>query len=426
MSNSDSNKNVTTKPIRPADISRQDIDKADGELLFAFAILGLVSKENNLTCPQCGTSKRKKVEIRKSASSGRPYWTCHKCATWGSSAIDLLKQYGQRTFVQAVKELLGLESRSKTPVLRPNIDISEGFSAVVDVEVYNFIRDAGSLQAACEYYGQWHITPQAVEEAGSTMLTDALKVQKDLVDVFGHERLGLCGVTTLDKNGKVVFLFSPDYPVIETHQAPSGNIVGMQFRPSYERMKLVKAHKAWKARWSGIKDENGNEIDPTQAWSEAYVKDRSVGRKNSYVTSFLSLRGGTPDHLVGCGLKRLVEIPEMTKVYVVEGFKDLLAARSMGVEAYAIPGTGVMPPDRSVEVLRRHDIIVVLDGDQAGALGREHLVNYLRERGVKCKPYHKVREGMDIADILVEKHALNKCNCSTCVEWRATHPTNAT
>ena len=423
MNTSEKKVSNTTKSSYPADISRQDIDKADGELLFAFAILGLVSKDNTLVCPQCGTNKRKKVEVRKSAASGRPYWTCHKCPqAWGSSAIDLLKQYGDRTFIQAVRELLGLESRSKTAVLKPNIDISEGFSAVVDVEVYNFLRNSGSLHAACEYYSQWHITPQAVEEAGSTMLMDALKTQQDLVNTFGHERLGLCGVTTLDKNDKIVFLFSPDYPVIETHQAPSGNIVGMQFRPSYERMKLVKAHKDWKNQWSGLKDADGNELDATQAWSAAYVNDRSVGRKHSYVTSFLSLRGGTPDHLVGCGLKRLVELPEMTKVYVVEGFKDLLAARSMGVEAYAIPGTGVMPPDRSVEILRRHNVIVVLDGDQAGALGREHLVSYLLERGVTCKPYTKVREGMDIADILVEKHALNNCTCSTCIEWIKRHP----
>ena len=421
MSNTDE-KNKVTNSGHPSGIGRQDIDKADSDILLAFALLGLVSEDSTLICPHCGTDKRKKVEVKKSAASGRPYWTCHKCSTWGSSAVDILKQYGSRTFTQAVRELLGQAAKGASAVVRPDINIAEGFSAIVDVEVYNYIRNAGSVQAACDYYAQWHITPQAVREAGSTMILDAPGLQQDLLKTFGEERLRLCGVTTLDKNNKTIYLVSSDYSVVEPHQAPSGNGVGMQFRPGYTRMKQVKAHKDWKALWSGHLDAQGVEIDATTAWADAYALDRSVGRKAPYVTSFLSLRGGTPDHLVGCGLERLVALPAMTKVYVVEGFKDLLAARSMGVESYAIPGTGVMPPDRSIEILRKHDVIVVLDGDKAGASGREHLVSYLRERGVTCKPYEKVREGMDIADILVERHARNKCTCPTCSDWNAKHP----
>jgi 5S rRNA maturation endonuclease (ribonuclease M5) len=194
-------------------------------------------------------------------------------------------------------------------------------------------------------------------------------------------------------------------------------VVGMQFRPSPERMKLVQAHKQWKKRWSGCVDKAGSPLEPDEAWRQAYERDQSVGRKAGYVTPFLSLKGGTPDHLVGCGLKRLVEIPRPSTVYIVEGFKDLLAARTLGVEAYAIPGTGVMPPERSVEILRMHSVVVMLDGDAAGEKGREHLVTYLREREVDAKPIDSIRAGMDVADILVERQAHAGCRCATCASW---------
>jgi 5S rRNA maturation endonuclease (ribonuclease M5) len=414
--------NTVAIKSRRREFSREDIEQADGEILRAFAILGLVSKENTLICPVCGTQKRKKVELRTSSSSKKPYWTCHKCPeAWGGSAIDLLKQHGGRSFVEAVEELLGVSSSGRGTVTIPKIAISDAFAAIVDVDVYDTIRDAGSLPAAQTYYARWHIAAEAVAEAGSTMIEDAEKLQKQLLERFGIERLRACGVVTDDKNGNPVFLFSRDYPVIEVHQAPSGHVVGMQFRPSPDRMKLVQAHKAWKKRWSGQLDVEGNELEADEAWRRAYEKDQGVGRKASYITPFLSLKGGTPDHLVGCGLQRLVRIERPSTVYIVEGFKDLLAARTIGVEAYAIPGTGVMPPDRSIEILGMHTVVVMLDGDAAGERGRDHLVTYLRERGVDAKPIDSIRTGLDVADILVERTAHGGCTCTTCVAWREEH-----
>jgi 5S rRNA maturation endonuclease (ribonuclease M5) len=400
-------KNPPVSGTRQRSFTEEEIKKADAEIIRAFAILGLVSKEGTLVCPVCGTSKRKKVELKTSTSSGKHYWTCHKCPeSWGGSAIDLLKEHGGRSFVQAVEELLGLTESEKGRVTLPKIDISEAFSAVVDVEVYDAVRDAGSLEKAQEYYARWHISPQAVLDAGSTMIEDPEALHRKLIERFGLP----------------VFLFNRDYPVVEVHQAPSGHVVGMQFRPSPARMQAVQAHKAWKKRWSGITDADGKDIEADDAWRQAYEKDQSVGRKAPYVTPFLSLKGGSPDHLVGCGLKRLVEIERPSTIYVVEGFKDLLAARTIGVEAYAIPGTGVMPPERSIEILRLHKVIVMLDGDAAGAAGRDHLVTYLKERGVDADPIDSIREGLDVADILVERNAHAGCVCDTCSSWRDSHP----
>lgn len=412
--------------------TEEQIAHADSCFIEAFSEAGLVSETGELVCPKCGTHGRKKVQIKTSTKTGKPYWTCHKCPdTWGSSAIKLLIELDGRDvpegkkFRDAVATLLkisGPEGDAKTLKRRPSVEVIAAFSAVVDVEVYDAIRESGSVKAAQDYWAAWHIDADVVAQAGSTLLEDAPRVAQALTDRFGLDRLEAAGVVTHDKKGNPLFLFNPDYPVIEVHEAPSGHVVAMQFRPSAERRAKVQAHKAWKQKWSGHVDSDGNAIEASEAWRRAYEKDQSVGPKVSYVTPFLSFKGATPDHLVGCGLKRLVEIPKQSTVYVVEGFKDYLAARTLGVEAYAIPGTGVMPPPRAMDVLKLHDVVVLLDGDEAGAKGREALLEHLVNYGVPARAGDPLREGMDVADILVERHAHDNCDCTTCAQWRATNP----
>jgi len=415
---------------------REQIELADAQFQRAFAILGLVSEDNNLVCPLCHTSKRGKVQIKVSSKTEKPYWTCHKCSDpgpsaepqlrpWGTSAIDLLKHYGERSFPEAVEELLGLRESSKTaklPVLSLN-DIGESFQAVVDVEVYDFIADWGSSDLAASYYARWHISRAAVEEVGASVIEDAKALQDELVKKFGWPRLFDAGVVILDKHQRNFFLFSDDYPVIEPHRAPSGHVVGLQFRPSGERLEKVYAHKKWKNTWSGhIDPETGEELEASEAWRRAYVKDPSIGPKHGYITSFLSLRGGTPDHLVGGGLPRLIQLPAGSRVFIFEGIKDLMAARTLDVEAYAIAGTGAMPSDRVVELLKRFKVLVALDGDQAGVEARQNVVTYLTEKGVDASAFDKMREGMDVTDSLVEATAHAGCTCETCTLWVEEHP----
>lgn len=406
--------------------TKEEIERADRRVDRAFALLGLVGPSGPV-CPICGTSKRGKVQM-KTSQSGRPYWKCHRCVDpgegdaprpWGGSAIDLLKQHGGFSFTKAVRHLLSEDD--------PEGDMSEkvrmvaaapSFRAVVDVEVYDLIRDSGSVEEAARYYGTWHISPEAVQRAGATYITDAEALKTDLVERYGHDRLAQAGVTTVDSKGRTIFLFSDDYPVVEPHTAPSGHVVGMQFRPSPERMLAVKAHKDWKRRWSGIAGEDGSEMDPSDAWRAAYTKDRSVGARAPYVTPFLSLRGGGPDHLVGGGLHIVHSAPEGSDVYVVEGIKDMMAALTMGVVAYAIPGVSAVPPDNALEVLRRHRILVSLDGDAAGESGREALTAMLADKGVDARAVDGLRPGMDITDVLVERNAHAGCVCSTCSSWR--------
>lgn len=409
------------------------VELADQQIGIAFAEAGLIAENGELVCPVCHTAGRKKVQIKTSSKTGRAYWTCHKCPdSWGSSAIKLLTQTDDREvsdgrkWRDAVATLLRLSvDGTGTPIARKKItpiEAEASFAATNDIEVYDRIRDAGSVERAQEYWAQWHIAPETVVEAGSTLIEDAKAVHAQLLEEFGADRLRAAGVITSDAKGNDVFLFNDDYNVIEAHMAPSGRIMGMQFRPSGKRMQTVQAHKAWKKRWSGILDEDGNELDPKEAWRRAYETDQGVGERIPYATPFLSLKGAGENHLVGCGLRRLTRIHAPSTVYVVEGFKDLLAARTMGVEAYAIPGTGVMPPERSVAILRQHDVVVALDGDEAGARGRQALLEYLTERGVKARTGAAPRDGMDVTDTLVERHAHAGCTCRTCTKWRDGHP----
>jgi hypothetical protein len=410
-------------------ITDEDKLAAKHQLAQAFSIAGLIV-DGNVVCPKCGTSKKGKVQLKTSADTGIPYWKCHKCSERGD-AIGILTDVKGYEFTDAINVLIGRDGsgRALRTVVRPEVEIAPSFTAVIDVEVYNMVRDSGSLEMAQRYYQRWHISPESVAEAGSRYITDAGALHKMLLERFGRQRLIACGVLTVDKNGKDFFLFNDDYPVIEVHASPAGHVVGMQFRPSPKRMLKVKAHKEWKRRWSGVVDTDGNELEPGDAWLAAYTADPdTTGPKAPYVTPFLSLKGAGTDSLVGCGLPRITQLPlpdrsaAPTKVYVVEGFKDLLAARTLGVEAYAIPGTGVMPPEKVCKILSRHQMVVTLDGDEAGARGRANLMAWFATQDVPAVEKTDMRPGMDIADILVERNAHNGCTCETCAEWRTTKP----
>lgn len=402
-----------------------DADKleAKSQLSLAFSLAGLIH-EGLPTCPNCGTNKKGKIQLKTSATSGVPYWKCHKCSERGD-AISILTGAGW-SFPDAVNTLTGRTSNGKRdPNIKPIVQISAAFQAVVDVEVYNFIRDRGDLELAQTYYGMWHIDPSVVAASGSRYLTGCEKLHADLLAKFGRDRLIACGVVTVDKNGKDFFLFNDDYPVIEPHLSPKGHVVGMQFRPSPKRMQKVRAHKAWKKRWSGVVVD-GVELDASEAWSRAYAEDPALaGERSGYVTPFLSLRGAGTDSLVGCGIDEIAQLPVTnppTRVYVVEGFKDRLASRTLGAHAYAIPGTGVMPPVKVCRILARHLMVVTLDGDDAGAKGRTSVMKWFGEQNVPAVEKTDMRDGMDVTDILVERYAHKGCPCPTCTDWRETHP----
>jgi len=377
----------------------EEIVQANEQLALAFGFLNLYA-DGQLVCPNCGNAKKKSVVFKKS-KTGAHYWKCYPCGE-NSSATKLLTEKGGLSFRDAVNFLLGRpSSQSDKKIVVPVVEVAPPFEAVVDVDVYDHIRNSGSVRAAQLYWATWHLSPKASERAGSTMVGDeksslslllsppgtpehsrawsahkaaVAKLHNELVTTYGMERLKACGVVTTTEKGEDYFLINADYPVIEAHEHPSGRVVGMQFRPVGNKKVQVDAHKAWKRRWNPIAKEMWPD-DPKKkandAWEAAKAKDASAaGERHGYVTPFLSLRGAGTKSLVGCGLRRLSEVPDGTPVYVIEGFKDLLAVRSVLAEGYAMPGTGNLPPDQVCELLKRLDVVVALDGDAAGEKGR--------------------------------------------------------
>jgi hypothetical protein len=244
------------------------------------------------------------------------------------------------------------------------------------------------------------------------MLTEVEALQRELTERFGLERLAACGVVRLgDPDGETArerepyWVVSNDYPVIEPHLRPDGRVVGMQFRPSYEREARFRKHLTYKAQKEAAEANGETYRDPK--WDEKYIP------------KFMSLRGGVPgEHLVGCGLPRLSTL-EPTDVCVVEGFKDYLAMRTMGFEAYAIPGSKAMPAKKVCRVLSRHTMVLTLDADAAGQAGVEALQEHFDELEVQWRPPNRgFPEGWDVTDYLVSKHAQRGCPCQTCRDFR--------
>lgn len=362
-------------------VTDDDIEQARHQVDRAFALVGLV-ENGSPQCPECGTAKRGKVALR----NDKGYWKCHRCDAWGSP-IKLLESHGY-PFVDAVAALLGRNVEHtvvpKEKIVMPKA--TTGFRSTVDSEVYAAIVAGGTFTGAARYYARWHISPKAVRATGAVRIDDVRKLQGKLLETFGRGRLIRAGVIKPAEetdNGRDVWLISDKYPVVEPHKNPSGDIVGMQFRPDESQLAKIQAHK------------------------------RGEG---SYVPKFLSLRGAGPDGLVGCGLD-LLEQGEPRVVYLVEGFKDLLAVMTMGGSAYAIPGAAANIPETAISTLKRHRLIVALDADEAGQAGAARVKEALEKAGIPGVAVKTdLPAGMDACDVLVARNARAGCKCETCKE----------
>jgi hypothetical protein len=448
-------------------IPDEDIEAANRNITTAFQIINRVSG-GQLVCPVCGASK-KKVVIRDSESSGQRYWKCFKCQNHGS-AVKLLQDYDGYTFPDAVNTLLGREVKRGAGARKvdvsslPTIQVEVSFTATVDVEVYDALRSLGSVEKAKPYWALMaHISPEVVEESGSVSLEGVSRIQAELIRRFGKPRLIAAGLMKTE-DSKDFWYFSERYPIMEPHlracsemrldwseyaeaaraakaaglEVPSApfkpfctdfeddthyHTVGMQFRPSLTQKAKLDAHTAWKKRWKGFAGPDGTELEPSEAWKQAHaLAPETAGEKVDYVPKFMSLKGGGVESLVGCGLERLANLPDGQSVYNVEGFKDRLAARTMGLEAYGLPGTGAMPSSKSARVLRRHSNVLSMDGDEAGQKGREALLVHYAGLDVPARLSTGTQAGMDVADILNKRRAEEGHQCPTCDAWRAAHP----
>jgi 5S rRNA maturation endonuclease (ribonuclease M5) len=364
--------------------SDEDKNKARKKLRLGFQVANLIV-DGKAICPLCGENRKGKFILKE--ENVNPYWKCYHCSNYGD-VFKAMEAMGIK-FSDAIAILIGKSSEFDIASLEikiANIEIKESFTAKVDFEIYDYILEKADLVKAQEYYGQWHISPDVVEKQKARYILDAKKLENELLVKFGRERLLEAGVLMVDKNSKDLFLFSSNYPVIEPHLSPSGHVVGMQFRPSFKYLIKVSNHKKFKKLWGGQFDAQGNKIEAKEAWKKAYLENPELaGEYIPYIPPFMSIRGAGPDSLVGCGLSEIKRLTEGGKIYIVEGFKDLLASNTMKTNAYAIPGTGVMPSKKVCSLLKNYKVIIMLDGDEAGSKGRTNLKSHLIENGVDVK-----------------------------------------
>jgi hypothetical protein len=350
----------------------------------ALALVGSLDGERP-RCPKCGRSKNGKVAVF--ADGG---FHCHGCGYHANNAVDFLVDQGW-SFVNAKKALNGQAyDGNPAPVDLPTVELRPEFTAVPDPEVYAAVLECGDVDKAVEFYGRWFIDPDAVRRSRVTRIVDQAGMARTLKNLFGAERLIASGLAT----DEGLFLVNARYPVVEPHLLPDGRVAGLQFRASEDTEADIAAHKAYtKAR------------DEAKARGEKYT-----GRKVEYVPKFLSLRGAPITSRCGFGLQRLADLragvdngARPGKVYVVEGQKDVLAANTLGLEAYGLAGAGLKPVRAVCNLLLPFEVHVSLDGDAAGAEGRQRLLEHFAAHGVTAVD-HPPPDGMDICDVLVSKH----------------------
>jgi hypothetical protein len=357
----------------------------------ALAIEGLVV-DGRPVCPKCGTNARGKTKVFPDGGLH-----CHKCGHHVANAIDLLVERGW-SIKDAIRALSGDQSvvpEDRREAARSRVVVAESFVAHPDVEVYEAVLELGSTDAAVQFYSRWHISADAVRENRAVLIEDPRALATELVSRFGPERLVACGLAS----EKGALLVDQRYPVIEPHLLPRSGAPcsAMQFRASSDTERRIAEHKAYK-----------------EAKEAAEADGRTYrGPKAEYVPKFMSLRGASIAARCGFGLPRLAQVADEVAVggrrrtvYLVEGFKDLLAARTLGVESYGLAGAGLLPVRAVCELLGRvGPIAVALDGDAAGDEGRQRLLAHLQSHGVQA--YAKAPpEGMDMTDVLVSKRGV--------------------
>lgn len=419
---------TTTAPVRGSQPTGEDrLGFARTQMARALSLEGYAC-DGLPVCPQCHTAQKGKGKVFEDGG-----FKCHACAYYAYNALDFLTlprvrrggtiigqakevtdrdllvrtrgdesrvplaevtlEGGKWGFAQAVDALCGADvahPEGKTPVLDA-IEAKPTFEATPNPALYQRVLELGSLEAAQAFYGRWHIDPEVVARFRAVRITDQRALLRGLREQFSPEEIIAAGLATQEGH----LLLNARYPVIEPHILPDGRVAGMQFRGSEEVEAHVAAHKAYKAR-----------RDVAEVAGVPHTET-----KVEYVPKFLSLLGASAAQQCGLGLENLQHLVEagepagLARVYIVEGFKDLLAGETMGLSCYGLPGAGKLPVRAVCQLLARFgEVHVALDGDEAGAKGRERLLVHFKLHGVSAVE-HPPPVGMDICDVLVARHS---------------------
>lgn len=393
-----------------ADLERT---RTDAACRLALAIAHRITDEGIL-CPKCA-KLAPKGKFKIHADGGWKHFGSEGCA---GDAVKVLQLAGIGTG-DAVRVLLGQPTRTSIEIPDNAAELAAAFVGVkskIHIDVFNGVliygQKTGGVEAAQEFYGAWHISPEVVAASGAVLIKDPKHFKDAILKRFGEEKLLECGLFTRTDRGDLYCLVNDRFPVIEPHRHPAtGDVLYMQFRGSHAQYQRYLDHKAGKREYKGSE-------------------------------KIISLRGAPKSAQVGTSLHLIEQLPPGSDVHIVEGFKDDLAARTLGLNSYGLPGVGVFPPEKICQLLARHNVFVAFDGDEAGQEGMtgkvetledgtqkvvsEGLLAYLARHGVNAQA-QTLFPGMDVTDFHVSRHASGKatgsrCDCATCTAFRANNP----
>lgn len=368
-------------------------------LQLALATRGVLSANGIvIRCPICGKGSPAAPVGEKFVmfdDGGFKHWSSKGCS---GDALNVLTA-GGISFPDAVNYLNGKPTKERIdkPDKIPDINV-ETFQSSVDVEIYHGVclygKRCGGTEAAVEFYNQWHISPEAVKTFGAVYITDPEDFKTKIVNRFGAERLTASGLFVTTDDGNLRSYVSDNFPIVEPHQHPNGTELFLQFRASDAQYAKYLEHKAGKRPFKGSQ-------------------------------KFLSLRGAPRHTQIGGGLPAIAQAPAGSTVHIVEGLKDAMASATLGVLAYGVPGVDYRPGSLACSVLKKHEVIVKLDADDAGKEHATKMVEYLKKADVNARLAQTedgpVSEQLwpdhDVTDMLVARYATNGCTCKTCEEY---------
>lgn len=401
--------------------SGEDIDAARRQSDRAAQLLGLeAAGRRKYRCPVCGKQNLwiKPLGVhcytpgcrdgnQRSAIDMLLSWG-RRCGLWEHDTDT--KPGGRHAFTDAVLLLNGREPAhcDAQPATGPTDQPDDSTGSVVDTELLTWVslearRESSglSLRAAQEFYGRFGVSGRTVADNGAAMITDEAAFKQALEEQFGWERVHAAGLTA-DRRGRPgKLLFDAEFSVFEPHVHPGWPVpdpdtgeerlrrvvTSAQFRGGYERERS--------AADANRRKKDGEDVP----W---YLR-----------TKLLSVREARADARCGHGAHQLSKpLVSPTVVFLVEGYKNYLAMsellfRSPNMIAYGLPGVGARPPEAVCELLTEHSLVLALDNDEGGQLGRDVIAAWLWRHGARHIGWLYPSRG-DPADVLQQRVADGK------------------
>ena len=207
---------------------------------------------------------------------------------------------------------------------------------------------------------------------------------------------------------------------------PRSNPRPAALAPMAGRVLAVTEHDI--ADWAARLDRDGRLIRRLaieRGWATSTIRDLQLGQDGARITIPVRDRGGTLRGVLrydpfGCRDPKMLAAPgtrlgliphpareASARVILVEGPPDMIAARSCGVPAIAIPGTSAWQPSWAPLLAGRH-VTIVMDCDPPGRQAADQIGASLRAAAIAADVidlWPQRDDGYDLTDrILSQRH----------------------